>query len=93
MTTGVMKSLVELGLQCPQDVALATFDDMPVTELYRPPLTAVAQPAYLIGHVGAEMLINRIESKITGRTPIAVRLPTQLKIRESTIGNKVREGN
>jgi len=86
MTIGVMKALGESRLRCPQDVALATFDDMPATQAFQPPLTAVAQPAYTMGHTGAELLMDRIESKVDGASPIEIRLEGELKIRESTAG-------
>ena len=88
MTIGVMKALAESGLRCPQDVALATFDDMPFTQVLQPPLTAIAQPAYTIGHTGAELLMDRIESKVKDARPTAIRLEGDLKIRESTIGGR-----
>ncbi len=90
MAMGVLKALNELGLRCPQDIAIATFDDLPNSDVLRPPLTSVAQPAYLIGYKGAELLMQRIdareEGKKSGRQALALRLPTELKIRESTIG-------
>lgn len=86
MAIGVLRALHELGMQCPGDVAIATFDDLPLTEVFRPHLTAVAQPAYSFGYAGAELLIQRIESKKAGESPIAIRLPTELRIRESSAG-------
>lgn len=86
MAAGLLKALGELGLRCPEDVALATFDDLPLMEVFRPQLTVVAQPAYSFGYSGAELLIQRIESKAEARTPIAIRLPTEFKVRESTLG-------
>ena len=85
MSIGALRAIEELGLRCPEDIALATFDDSPLTEVFRPHLTAVSQPAFSIGYAGAELLIQRIESKASSDTPIAIRLPTQLKIRESTL--------
>ena len=86
MALGVLKALDELDLHCPEDVALASFDDLPLAEAFRPHLTAVAQPAYAIGYRGATLLIERIEGKGPKPTPIEIRLPTELKIRESTVG-------
>jgi LacI family transcriptional regulator len=88
MTIGVMKALAESRLRCPQDVALATFDDMPFTQVLQPPLTAVAQPAYTIGQTGADLLVDRIESKVNDARPMAIRLEGDLKIRESTTGRR-----
>jgi LacI family transcriptional regulator len=87
MAIGVLRALADLGLHCPEDVALATFDELPLMEVFRPHLTAVAQPAYSFGYSGAELLIQRVESKThPARPPIAIRLPTELKVRESTLG-------
>jgi LacI family transcriptional regulator len=84
MAYGVLQAMDDLGLQCPGDLALATFDDPAITQVFRPRLTAVAQPAYSFGYTGAELLIQRIESKKLGDSPIAIRLPTELHIRESS---------
>lgn len=86
MTIGVLKAIDELELRCPEDIALATFDDLPLTEVFRPHLTAVSQPAFSIGYAGAELLIQRVETKGGSNTPIVIRLPTHLNIRESTLG-------
>ena len=84
MAYGVLRAMDDLGLQCPGDLAIATFDDPPITRVFRPRLTAVSQPAYSFGYTGAELLIQRIESKQSGESPIAIRLPTELHIRESS---------
>jgi LacI family transcriptional regulator len=93
MAIGVLKALGELGLNCPDDIALATFDDLPLTEVFKPHLTTVAQPAYAIGYKGADLLIQRIESKDSPSSPLAIRFPTELKIRESTVGYKFRHNH
>ncbi|MGH9358215.1 MAG: LacI family DNA-binding transcriptional regulator [Candidatus Acidiferrales bacterium] len=84
MALGVLKALEALSVNCPRDIALATFDDLPLFETLRPHLTAVAQPAYAIGRKGVELILQRIESKQMDDPPVTVRLPTELKIRQST---------
>jgi DNA-binding LacI/PurR family transcriptional regulator len=84
MALGVVQALEEVGLDCPTDIAVAVFDDLPMAEVYRPHLTAVAQPAYEIGSQGAELLINRIEGKKPERERVRVLLEAELRIREST---------
>jgi ABC-type sugar transport system substrate-binding protein len=54
MAVGVVRALEEIGLQCPGDIAIASFDDLPLASAFRPHLTAVALPAYQIGNKGAE---------------------------------------
>jgi len=41
-----LKAIHELGLRCPEDVALAVFDEVPFGDVIQPRLTVVAQPAY-----------------------------------------------
>jgi len=84
MAYGVLQALDDFNLHCPGDLAIATFDDPAITQVFRPRLTAISQPAYSFGYTGAELLIQRIESKKTGESPIAIRLPTELHIRESS---------
>jgi len=94
MALGVLKAVEELGLRCPEEFALAVFDDLPLAELLRPQLTSVAQPAYIMGYRGAELLIQRLAAKTAKKGvggPIAVRLPTELKIRESTSGQVLQQ--
>lgn len=84
MGFGVLKAVRELGLRCPEDVALAVYDDVPFGDVLRPRLTVVAQPAYEMGRLGAELLIRRIEGKETSAEPVEVRLAPELIVREST---------
>jgi LacI family transcriptional regulator len=88
MALGVLKALEDLRVRCPRDIALATFDDLPLFETLRPRLTAVAQPAYAIGCKGVELILKRIESRQKSDPPVTVRLPTELRIRESTAASR-----
>jgi len=90
MTLGVLRCLEEMRLRCPDDIGIATFDDLPYLSAFRPRLTAVAQPAYEIGYSGAELLIKRLEGVITDRKPVKIQLQAELKIRESSLGSSHR---
>jgi LacI family transcriptional regulator len=83
MTLGVLQAFEELGVRYPEDVALATFDDLAGDHSFYPHLTVVAQPGYEIGARGATLLIDRIEGKRTGK-PIEIRMPGNLIVRNST---------
>jgi LacI family transcriptional regulator, galactose operon repressor len=87
MALGVLKAIEELGLNCPNDVALAVFDDLPMADIIRPHLTTVAQPAYHMGYRGAELLIRKISGQMTKDGKVNVSLEAELKIRESTAPN------
>jgi LacI family transcriptional regulator len=84
MTIGVLEALEEMGLSCPNDVALATFDDLPMAKVFRPHLTSVAQPSYQIGYQGADLLLNRLRGEVSSPGPVNILLEPELKIREST---------
>ena len=83
MTLGVLQAFEEMNVQCPEDVALATFDDLVGDRSFRPRLTVVAQPGYEIGAQGATLLMDRIEGKIT-RKPFVTRLAPTFIARQST---------
>jgi LacI family transcriptional regulator len=83
MTLGVLKAFEELNIRCPQDIALATFDDLAVDSPFHPHLTTVVQPSYEMGARAAGILIDRIEGRIS-KEPTTVRVAPTLIIREST---------
>lgn len=85
MGLGMIKALQELGLQCPEDIAVAVFDDIPGADVFRPNITVVSQPAYEIGYRATELLIDRITGKNTLESPIVITLEPELKVRESTV--------
>ena len=60
MAIGVLEALSARGLRAGRDVGIVSFDDAPWTTLIDPPLTVVAQPAYEIGRVAAQLLLARI---------------------------------
>lgn len=86
MGLGAVKAVQELGLRCPDDVAIAIFDDVPGADVLRPRLTVVSQPAYEIGFRAAQLLLDRIEGHETSKSPVTVKLTPELIIRESTLG-------
>lgn len=61
MTLGAMLAIREMGLKIPDELSLVGFDDVEWAPLANPPLTAVAQPTYDLGHGAGEMLLDRIE--------------------------------
>ena len=83
MAAGLLRALNEKGLRCPDDVAVATFDDPQFAEALRPRLTAMAQPAYDLGYGGADLLLKRIQDP--SRTQTNLVLKTELRIRESSV--------
>lgn len=81
MTIGALTALKELGVAIPQEMAVVGFDDMEWASILTPPLTAVAQPAYVLGTSAAQLFIQRLEHP--HRPPQEVVLKTRLVVRQS----------
>jgi len=84
MGFGALKAIHELGLRCPEDVALAVFDEVPFGDVIQPRLTVVSQPAYEMGRLGTELLIARLEGREQSPNPVHLTLAPELLVRHST---------
>jgi LacI family transcriptional regulator len=84
MGLGALKALKEMDIRCPEDLALAVFDELPGSGSFSPEVTTVVQPAYEIGYKGAKLLIEQMESGQPD-SPVEVRLSAELRIWESTL--------
>jgi DNA-binding LacI/PurR family transcriptional regulator len=81
LTLGALQAIHERGLDIPSQIAIVGFDLMPLAISLRPPLTMVAPPAFEVGRVAAELLLERVQKP---RIPYRqVMLATQLIIRSS----------
>jgi LacI family transcriptional regulator len=81
MTIGLLKAADEMGLRCPDDFGLVSFDDFPWLSVFRPKLTTVELPKHQLGSDAAELLIRRIAGDRS--KAVVIKLPTDLRIRES----------
>jgi LacI family transcriptional regulator len=81
MTVGLLKSAEEMGLRCPEDFGLISFDDYPWLGVFRPKLTTVELPKHQLGVEAAELLIRRIAGDTS--KAIVKKLQPELRIRES----------
>ena len=81
MTVGLLKAADEMGMRCPEDFGLVSFDDYPWLAVFRPRLTTVELPKYQIGFEAAELLLERIKGvQVQGGTR---KLVPELHVRES----------
>jgi LacI family transcriptional regulator len=85
MAAGALRAIHEQGLRIPEDVAVASFDDIPLATIVSPPLTTVHQPVYELGAAAVDLLLGRLE-RPNEDAPNRVRMPTHLVIRQSTVG-------
>jgi LacI family transcriptional regulator len=60
LAVGCYAALDEAGLQCPDDISVIGFNDMPFIDRLRPPLTTVRFPHYQLGTEAAQLLLERI---------------------------------
>lgn len=70
------------GLKVPEDIAVAGYDNIPLTTHLKVPLTTVEQPVYDIGRISVEVLIGGNRKMENGVKKIV--LPSKLIIRESS---------
>jgi LacI family transcriptional regulator len=82
MAIGVLEALRSHHRRPGRDVGLVAFDDVPWAALVEPPLSVVAQPAYEIGTVAAQLLLARIAD--TDRPPTTTTLGARLITRGSS---------
>jgi DNA-binding LacI/PurR family transcriptional regulator len=76
----------EKNLNVPQDIAVASFDDVEYFRFSNPPVTAVAQPLDEIGQAAAELMLQRLSSKVKTGKRQRIRLEPELRVRKSTNG-------
>ncbi len=78
---GAMAAIHQHGLRIPQDVALVSFDDVPLARYMLPPLTTIRMPAVEQGRRGAHMLISLINGEAPPERQVF--LETELVVRRS----------
>ncbi len=77
-----LKSMRDLGIAVPKDVAFAAFDGFSHSDLFRPAITTVRQPAFEMGVAAVGLLLERLGSP--GTSPRVTRFQQRLELRSST---------
>ena len=83
MAIGCLAALNGGGLRVPNDIALAGFDDVPVSRYVLPPLTTVRARITELGGLALERLASEIEEPVRG-APLHQTLRADLVVRQST---------
>jgi LacI family transcriptional regulator len=84
LTTGCLRILRTMGMKVPDDIGLIGFSNTDLTELLDPPLSIIKQPAFEMGEVAMNLLLQLIESKRPVTDFVTKVLSTELLIRRST---------
>lgn len=77
---GCIRAIQRHGIRIPDDISLVTCDEVDLSELHSPPISAIARDTLLLGRTAAELLLERIG----GAEPRTVLLPTTFTARPST---------
>jgi len=86
IAAGMVRKLRLLGIRIPQDVSLASYNDLPMASLLDPPLTTLRLPVRRLARAAMEIA--------TGRSPgCAVEVRPDLKVRKSTGPVPVQQGS
>lgn len=83
IANGAWQTIDEAGLSVPEDISLATFDDIPATITPHPFLTVAVQPAYEMGYKATQLLLARLLNEGPAERQEIV-LPVKLFIRQSS---------
>ncbi|GAB2676692.1 LacI family DNA-binding transcriptional regulator [Aliiglaciecola sp. 3_MG-2023] len=81
ITVELLRSLNRANISVPDDVSLLGFDEVPMAEFFKVPITVVKQEPYSIGIEASKLLLNNIakETNISHK----ILIPCSLEIRES----------
>lgn len=82
MAISAYQAIKEAGLKVPDDIAVVGFADLDAASIVAPSLTTIRQPAYEMGKMSAQILLEDIY-KQTPTYDQKIILDTQLIIRES----------
>lgn len=84
LTTGCLRILKAKRMKVPDDMGLIGFSNTDLTDLLDPPLSIIKQPAFEMGEVAMNLLLQLIESKRPVTNFETKVLSTELLIRDST---------
>jgi LacI family transcriptional regulator len=86
MMRGSLRAIRELGVRVPRDLSVISFDDTHWAPFVDPPLTVVAQQAYELGRVAANIVLDAIEDRgqVRRQANTVIRLETRLVRRSSS---------
>jgi len=86
LASGAILRAVELGLDVPQDIAIAGYGDLDFTGHMRPSLTTIHIASYEMGREAGLMLLRRLDGQQVEQ-PVLLH-PIELRARQSTARNR-----
>ena len=83
LALGMMRGLIARGVRIPEEVSIIGYDDIEFAPSAAVPLTSIAQPAYQLGTVAAQLLLSECEG-IETHAHQEVHFQPELVVRNST---------
>jgi DNA-binding LacI/PurR family transcriptional regulator len=80
VAVGCAQAILKQGLKIPDDISIAGFGNILLSEYFRVPLTTVNQPKLRLGVAAIEAM----QQFLLGKRPESKRLPAELVVRSST---------
>jgi LacI family transcriptional regulator len=79
-----LKAIEKLGLTIPKDLGVVVFDDQDLFELYKPQITAIAQPIEEIANQIISVLLNKLNNPVKTKKIQTIVLNAEMIIRGSS---------
>ncbi|MCR4282785.1 MAG: LacI family transcriptional regulator [Bauldia sp.] len=92
LAIGAIAALRRHGLECPRDLSVTGYNDMPLVDRLSPALTTVRIQQYEVGRAAADVLLDAIETPPERREPRHIVRPVELVVRSSTGVPAQRQG-
>lgn len=80
-----MRVLKQNGVRIPEDIAIAGFNNDPISRIVEPDMTTVNYPSYQMGEIAASHLINHLKDIADIHTTNKIILKSEVLVRESTL--------
>lgn len=84
LALGAIEALEARGLTVPDKVSVTGYNDMPLVDRFKPPLTTVRVQSYEAGKRAAEIFLEQIAKPVGSRVAMHEILPVELVVRGST---------
>ncbi|MEO5564234.1 MAG: LacI family DNA-binding transcriptional regulator [Chitinophagaceae bacterium] len=91
LTTGSLRVMKSNNIRVPQDIGLMGFSNSDITELIDPSLSIIKQPAFEMGEIATDLLLQLIESKRPVTDFETKVLEPELIIRDSSRKQKIKQ--
>lgn len=87
---GLLRTLQRHHIKIGPDISVISCDDVPLAELYSPPITVIARDTIRMGTTAAEMMLSLLAEDDNARQRHLKVLQTRLTIRGSTVPPPIR---